>query len=104
MATATLEPERFLGQPQGLEIENLFRAMVKLGGSHLHLKVGRPPFVRVQGVLRPLNRGPVDKEEMARLIFPLLDLQERRKRLFDEQGGVDFAHMIDFEARAGGFA
>ena len=30
---------------------------------------------------------------MVRLIFPMLELQERRKRIFDEDGGVDFAHI-----------
>jgi twitching motility protein PilT len=44
--------------------------LVKLEGSDLHLKVGRPPIVRVNGTLRPLNRGPIDDEEMVRLCFP----------------------------------
>jgi twitching motility protein PilT len=100
-ATATsthfLDQRKFLKQPQGLEIERLFRAMVKLGASHMHLKVGRPPFVRIAGVLRPLDRGPIDLEEMMRLVFPLLELHERRRHLFEEQGGVDFAHILDFE-------
>ena len=53
-----------------LEIDKLFRALVKLEGSDLHLKVGCPPFVRVNGTLRPLNRGPIDAEEMAPVDFP----------------------------------
>ena len=44
-------------EQQELEIDKLFRALVKLEGSDLHLKVGRPPIVRVHGELRPLNRG-----------------------------------------------
>ena len=96
MASADLDQRQFLGH-QPLEIERLFQAVVKLGGSHLHLKVGRPPFVRIQDALRPLNRQPVDDTEMAELIFPMLDLQARRKRIFDQDGGVDFAHMIDCE-------
>jgi twitching motility protein PilT len=91
--------EPSLVKRQELEIEQLFRVVVKLNGSHLHLKSGRPPFVRVQGVLRSLDREPVDDEEMARLIFPMLELQERRKRIFDEDGGVDFAHIIDYESQ-----
>ena len=49
MASADLDQRQFLGH-QPLEIERLFQAVVKLGGSHLHLKVGRPPFVRIQDV------------------------------------------------------
>ena len=65
----------------------------------MHLKVGTAPVVRVHGTLRPLNREPIDTEEMVRLIFPMLELQERRKRIFDEDGGVDFAHTLDLEGK-----
>src|SRR5277367_5548128 len=51
-----VELDRF--RPHGeLEIDKLFRALVKFEGSDLHLKVGTPPVVRVGGTLRPLNRG-----------------------------------------------
>ena len=43
--------ERFLEKRKELEIDKLFRALVKLEGSDLHLKVGRPPYVRVKGSL-----------------------------------------------------
>jgi len=86
-----------------LEIDKLFRAVVKLEGSDLHLKVDRPPHVRVAGSLRPLNRGPIDAEEMQRLIFPMFDvdprLRERRWRIFNEDGGVDFAHTIEVDGK-----
>jgi twitching motility protein PilT len=78
-----------------LEIDKLFRALVKLEGSDLHLKTDRPPYIRVKGSLRPMNRGPIETEEMQRLCFPLLD--ERRKKIFDETGGVDFAHTTDVD-------
>jgi twitching motility protein PilT len=99
MAAPEQDRQRFIGKRQELEIDKLFRALVKLEGSDLHLKVGRPPFVRVHGSLKPLNRGPIDTEEMVRLIFPMLELQERRKRIFDEDGGVDFAHTLDLEGK-----
>ncbi|MGA2035116.1 MAG: PilT/PilU family type 4a pilus ATPase [Thermoguttaceae bacterium] len=88
---------RFLGVQPELEIDKLFRALVKLEGSDLHLKVGCPPFVRVRGSLRPLNRGPVDVEEMARLIFPMIEPDPRRKRVFDDDGGVDFAYSLPID-------
>ena len=53
--------------------------------------------MRVNGTLRPLNREPIDDEEMVRLIFPMINMQERRKRIFEEDGGVDFAYMIDVD-------
>jgi len=96
---ADQDRQRFLGKRQELEIDKLFRALVKLKGSDLHLKVGSAPIVRVNGELCPLNRGPIDTEEMVRLIFPMLEIQERRKQIFDEDGGVDFAHTLDLDGK-----
>jgi twitching motility protein PilT len=86
---------RFLGKEKEFEINKLFRALVKLEGSDLHLKVGLPPYVRVAGTLRPLNRGPIDDDEMVRLIFPMFN--ERTRRIFDEDGGTDFAHSLQVD-------
>ena len=99
MSSYDLDQQRFLGKHQELEIDKLFRAVVKLEGSDLHLKVDLPPYVRVNGTLRPLNRGPIDDEEMVRLIFPMINMQERRKRIFEEDGGVDFAYMIEIDGK-----
>jgi twitching motility protein PilT len=87
------------GNAGELEIDKLFRALVKLEGSDLHLKVGCPPYVRVNGALRALNRGPVDAEEMSRLVMPLVHCQERRRRVFEDEGGVDFAHILQIDGR-----
>jgi len=93
------EQQRFLGKHQELEIDKLFCTVIKNEGSDLHLKVGRPPHIRVNGVLRPLVRDPVDDEEMVRLIFPMINMQERRRRIFEEDGGVDFAYMLEYEGK-----
>lgn len=99
MATIDVGQARPARAAQELEIDKLFRALVKLEGSDLHLKVGCPPFVRVHGTLRPLNRGPIDDEEMERLIFPMIEPDPRRRRIFEEDGGVDFAHFLTFEEK-----
>jgi twitching motility protein PilT len=97
MSTIDNEQPRVVEKHKELEIDKLFRALVKLEGSDLHLKVGAPPIVRVHGTLRPLNRGPIDGEEMTRLIMPLVNMQERRMRIFEEDGGVDFAYMLPID-------
>jgi twitching motility protein PilT len=81
-----------------LEVDKIFRATVKLEGSDLHMKVGQPPMVRIKGTLRPLNRGPVDDEEMVRLLIPMLN--DRTRAIFDEDGGADFAHTIDVDGES----
>lgn len=95
MAVVDSVAERFVAKKPDLEIDKLFRALVKLKGSDLHLKVGRPPTVRVNGELRPLQRGPIDDEEMVRLCFPMMN--ERNKKIFDENGGADFAYTVDVD-------
>jgi twitching motility protein PilT len=91
----TSDYDSFVAVHQELEINKLFRACVKLEASDLHLKVGKPPMVRVNGSLRPMNRGPIDDEEMVRLCFPLMN--ERSRKIFDRDGGSDFAHMCDVD-------
>ncbi len=81
---------RFAKKKEELEVDRYFKALVKLEGSDLHMKVGRPPMVRVRNELRPINRGPVDSEEMVRLLVPMMS--ERARKIFDEEGGADFAH------------
>ena len=68
---------------------------MKFKASDLHLKVGKPPMVRVDGTLRPMNRGPIEDEEMVRLCFPLMN--ERNRKIFERDGGADFAHTLDVD-------
>lgn len=87
--------ESLMQKREPLEVDKIFRALVKLEGSDLHLKVGRPPMVRVRGELKPLNRGPIDNEEMISLLIPMMD--ERNLRIFEEEGGADFAYVCDVD-------
>ena len=60
-----------------MEIKKLLKACVKLEGSDLHVRVGRPPMIRVDGKLRPMNREPICEKEIEKLCLPLLDVQSR---------------------------
>ena len=86
---------KFLKKREELEIDKLFRALVKLKGSDLHLKAERSPIIRVNGTLRPLDRGPIDDEEMVRITFPMMT--ERNRKIFEETGGADFAHTVEVD-------
>lgn len=77
-------------EPAGLEIDRLFEAMVKLNGSDLHLKVDKPPYMRVKGALQPLKYPPIGAEQMKKLCAPIMN--ERQRGIFDTDGGADFAH------------
>jgi twitching motility protein PilT len=72
------------------EIDRLFEALVKLSGSDLHLKADQPPIIRVKGTLQPLKHPKIDDAKMRQLCMPIMS--ERQRRIFEEEGGVDFAH------------
>jgi twitching motility protein PilT len=84
--TPEIDVSHFIRTKKDLEVDKLFRATVKFEASDLHLKVGKPPMIRVRNELRPLNRGPIEAEEMVRLLVPMMD--ERATRIYDEDGGV----------------
>ncbi len=77
------------------DINKFFRALVKLKGSDLHMKVDRPPYIRVSGTLRPMNHAPINDESMIRMIFEIMN--DRNKKIFEEDGGADFAHVVDVD-------
>lgn len=81
--------------PKDLEVNKLFRATVKYEASDLHLKVGKPPMVRVGGTIRELQRGPISDEEMVSLLVPLMN--DRSRKIFDRDGGADFAHTVEVD-------
>lgn len=78
-----------------LKVNKFFRALVQLKGSDLHMKVDRPPYVRVGGVLKALNHPPIPDEEMETMLFDIMN--ERNRRIFHEDGGADFAHVVDVD-------
>ena len=96
-AAPTIEEltQRYTKKREEKPVDKLFRALVRLKGSDLHLKVGQPPIVRVNGTLKPLNRGPIEIEEMVSLLFPMMD--ERNRKIFDTTGGADFAYVVDVD-------
>jgi twitching motility protein PilT len=74
--------------------------VMKHKGSDLHLKVGLPPAMRLGGVLRQMSMPPLTMADMERLMFPLIG--PRLKKILEDEGGVDFAHILfdgDLETR-----
>lgn len=94
-AVAARLRESLLQDKGDLEVDKIFRALVKLEGSDLHMKVGQPPMVRTRGELKALNRPPIDAEEMVKLLLPMMD--ERNLVIFEAEGGADFSHTIDMD-------
>jgi twitching motility protein PilT len=90
MATAVESPVEAM--PNEPEANKLFRMVMKLKGSDLHLKVGLPPALRLAGTLRTMQLPPLTSADMERLMFPLLS--PRQMEILENTGGADFAHII----------
>ncbi len=63
--------------------------MVKAKASDLHLKVGRPPTVRIAGELRQLNQQPLKPDELKTLAEQIMT--PRQVKEFAEHKEADFA-------------
>ena len=74
------------------EVNTLFRMAVKHEASDLHLKVGRPPHVRVLERLQPLQYPHLCQQDLERLTLPLLT--PRQRAVLAEEGSVSFSHVV----------
>src|ERR1700677_995506 len=76
-----------------LNIDRLLRRAVELKASDLHLKVGNPPYLRVDGVLHPQSDVPrVTPEEMLSMAFSMMT--NRQKQKFKETAELDMAYGV----------
>lgn len=75
-----------------LEVNKLFRLVMKHEASDLHLKAGQPPMMRLRGDIVRVNMPPLSGEDMEKLLLPLL--KPKHRTILDEEGGVDFSHVI----------
>lgn len=77
------------GQPR---IEILLEEVVKKKGSDLHLQVGLPPMLRIDGSLVPVSGAePLTDESVETLIFAILDEDQKQILLKDKEFDFSFA-------------
>jgi len=71
------------------EIRNLLNIMEEKKASDLHLKDGRPPMMRVDGILKPLDMEPLTKENARQLLDLLNEFQLER---FEKNNSCDLSY------------
>lgn len=77
-----------------INIRPLLEELVESGGSDLHLTVGQPPKIRVDGVLRDSSVWPypIEPKQTIELAYSLLT--EKQKRSFEVDDDLDFSFGI----------
>ena len=98
MATELDAPPKSVADGGELEVDKIFRQLIKHEVSDLHMQVGKAPILRVKGTLRELQMEPIDREHMQQLFGPMMDARSRK--IFDENGGTDFAHVVEYEGES----
>ena len=80
-----------------LDITEMLRMTVEYGASDLHIVVGRPPVIRVDGNILNLEHPPLTAADTRRLIYGILtDIQKQK---FEEHKDLDFSLSISSVAR-----
>ncbi len=78
------------GQPR---IEVLLDEVIKKKGSDLHIQVGLPPMLRVDGSLTPVTGADIlDEEAVETLVFAILDEDQKQILLKDKEFDFSFAY------------
>jgi len=77
---------------QAPKIELLLEEVVKRKASDLHLQVGLPPTLRIDGQLAPLHGAPkLDERAVEDLVFSLLEEDQKQILLRDKEFDFSFA-------------
>ncbi len=77
---------------QSLRIEILLEEIVRKNASDLHLQVGLPPMMRLDGVLAPFpGYNPLNAEEVEYLVFVILDDDQQKILIKDKEFDFSFA-------------
>lgn len=77
---------------QNLRIEILLEEIVRKNASDLHLQVGLPPMMRLDGVLAPFpGYNPLNAEEVEHLVFAILDDDQQKILIKDKEFDFSFA-------------
>ena len=78
--------------PTSVKIETLLEACIKHGASDLHIQVGLPPILRIDGSLVPIPNTPILTMEIVdTLIFSTLDSMQRETLAKDKEFDYSFA-------------
>src|SRR6202161_1967610 len=76
-----------------INIDDLLRRSVESRASDLHLKVGNHPYLRVDGILNPLNDVPrITPEEMHSMAFRMMN--NRQKQKIKETAKLEMAYGV----------
>jgi len=77
-----------------MTLKDLFKIAIEKGASDLHLVVGNPPFLRIDGELMDIEgKKPMEKKELETMVLAVLKPDEKDK--FLDYKELDFGMALD---------
>jgi len=79
------------------KINEYLKACIEEKASDLHLAVGKPPVLRIDGNLKPINDTILKKEDLIEIAREITD--ESKRKEIEDKGGCDFGFSFGNLAR-----
>ncbi len=80
-----------------VHIDRLLETVIRVGGSDIHLHVGRAPVLRIDGALRPLETKSLEPDDTVALMKSVTP--ERNQQELQEEGGTDYGFAFGDKGR-----
>jgi twitching motility protein PilT len=78
-----------------VDLNTLLRTAVQRGATDLHLKIGRPPIVRFDGELEPLDQPELTEADLENFVRTVTAGAPKRMETFREMGELDTAYTTE---------
>ena len=75
------------------QLDALFRKMVEINASDLHLSTGMPPMFRLHGDIVPVQAVPLSRETLLAALMEITP--EANRRQFEAESDTDFAYELE---------
>ncbi|MBN1866377.1 PilT/PilU family type 4a pilus ATPase [Candidatus Sumerlaeota bacterium] len=80
-----------------IELNAILDGASKIGASDIHLNQNNPPYLRVDGILRPIQAPPLDHETLAYYLKSMMPAG--LEPAFEEKRGIDFGYQYGVKVR-----
>ena len=80
-----------------VNMDRLLQAVITMGGSDIHITVGRPPVLRIDSKLRSLETKVLEPDDTFNLMKSITP--EKNQQELQEEGGTDFGFSYGEQGR-----
>jgi twitching motility protein PilT len=82
---------------ESIHIDEILRDAIERKASDVHLTVGLPPMIRLDGEVAPLPYTPIKPEDVRRMVYETLNDEQVQR--FESTHELDFAYVVTGLAR-----